>query len=82
LFVPGIAAFVRKIAAENRKEMKPTVVVGIDGGRNHRRNGSPRILDMANVGSGKVVDFEVAQRQLRQGVAATREAAMEWEWRD
>jgi hypothetical protein len=36
LAVPGLVAFPRKIAAENRQKMKLQAVVGIDGSWRHR----------------------------------------------
>jgi hypothetical protein len=61
LVIPGIIAFTKKIAAENREKMKPQAAVGIDGSWNHRRNGSAHLLDMVEIGSGRVVDFETVQ---------------------
>jgi hypothetical protein len=46
LTVPGIVAFARKIAAENRENVKLQAVVGIDGSWNHRRNESAHILGL------------------------------------
>jgi hypothetical protein len=67
LIIPGIIAFARKIAAENREKMKPQTVVGIDGSWNHRRNGSVHLLDMVDVGSGRVVDLEMVQKATGSG---------------
>jgi hypothetical protein len=47
--------------------MKPQVVVGIDGLWNHRRNGSAHLLDMVDVGGGRVVDFEMIQKTTASG---------------
>jgi hypothetical protein len=35
LIIPGIVAFARRNAAENREKMNPQAVVAIDGGWNH-----------------------------------------------
>jgi hypothetical protein len=59
---PGIIAFARKIAAENRDKMKQRAIVGIKSSRNHQRNGSVHILDTADVEDQRVVDFEVVQK--------------------
>jgi hypothetical protein len=59
--VPGIVAFAMKLATENREKMKPQVV-GINGSWNHQRNGSAHVLDIADSGSGRVVDVEIVQR--------------------
>jgi hypothetical protein len=67
LIIPGIIAFARKIAAENREKMNPQAVAGIDGSWNHRRNGSAHLLDMVDVGSGRVVDFEMVQKTTASG---------------
>jgi hypothetical protein len=67
LIIPGIIAFTRKTAAENREKMKPQAVVRIDGGWNHRRNGSAHLLDMIDVGSGRIVDFEMVQKTTASG---------------
>jgi hypothetical protein len=67
LIIPGIIAFARKIAAENREKMKPQAIVGIDGSCNHRRNGSARLLHMVDVGSGRVADFEMVQKTTASG---------------
>jgi hypothetical protein len=58
LIIPGIIASARKIAADNCEKMKPQAVVGIYGSWNHRRNRSTHLLDMVDVGGGRVVDFE------------------------
>jgi hypothetical protein len=81
LIIPGIIAFARKIAAENREKMKPQAVVGIDGLWNRRRNGSAHLLDMVDVGSGRMSTPRWLKRQLHQDLATTKEAAMEWKWK-
>jgi hypothetical protein len=67
LIVPGIVAFARKIASENREKMKQPAVVGIDGRWNHRINGSGHIPDIVDVESRSVVDFEIVQRTNASG---------------
>jgi hypothetical protein len=63
LIVPKIAPFDRRIAVENREKAKPQAVIGIDGGWNHRRNESAHTLDMIDVGSGRVADIEIVQKE-------------------
>jgi hypothetical protein len=65
--VPGIISFTRRIVAENREKMKSQAMVGIDGSWNHRRKGSAHILEMVDVGSGRVVDFEIVQKTTASG---------------
>jgi hypothetical protein len=67
LIVPGIVAFARKIAAEYSQNTKPQSVVGINGSWDHQGNRSAHILDMVEVGSGQVVDFEIARKELASG---------------
>jgi hypothetical protein len=67
LIVPIIIAFARKIAGENHDKMRPQAVVGIDGSWNHRRNGSAHLLDMFDVGSRRVIDFEIVQKATASG---------------
>jgi hypothetical protein len=67
LIVPGIVAFARQIAAENRENGKPQAVIGIDGRWKHRRNGSAHTLGMVEVGSGRVVDFKIAEKEIASG---------------
>jgi hypothetical protein len=67
LIIPGIVAFTRKIAAENREKMKPQAVVGIEPSWNHRRNESAHVLDMVDFGSGRVVDVEMVQKTIASG---------------
>jgi hypothetical protein len=67
LIIPRIIAFARKTAAENREKMKPQAVVGINDSCNHRRNGSTHLLDMVDVGSGRVIDFEMVQKTTASG---------------
>jgi hypothetical protein len=83
LIIPGIIAFARKIATENCEKMKPQAVVGIDGSWNHRRNGSAHLLDMVDVGGGRVVDFEMIQKTTASGCGNYQGSSngMEWKWR-
>jgi hypothetical protein len=83
LIIPGIIAFARKIAAENREKMKPQAVVGINCSWNDRRNGSAHLLDMVDVGSGRVVDFEMVQKTTASGRGNHQGSSngMEWNWR-
>jgi hypothetical protein len=67
LIVPGIVSFARKIAAENHEKMKTQAVIRIDGSWTHRRNGSTQFVDMADVGSERVVDFETVQKTTASG---------------
>jgi hypothetical protein len=62
LIIPGIIAFARKIAAENREKMQPQVVVRIDGSWNHGRNGSAQLLDTVDARSRSLVDFDTVQK--------------------
>jgi hypothetical protein len=62
VLVPGIVAFATRVCARNRAAMKRNAVVGIDGSWNHRRNGSAHVIDMIDVDSGRVVDFEVVEK--------------------
>jgi hypothetical protein len=88
LIIPGILAFARKIATENREKMKPQAVIGIDGSWEHRRNGSAHLLDMVDVGSGRVVNFEMVQKTTASGPGNYGGSSngmecdeMEWKWR-
>jgi hypothetical protein len=67
LIVPGIVAFTRKTAAENREKMKPQAGLRIDGSWTHRRNGSTNFLEMVDVGSRRYVDSEIAQNVSGRG---------------
>jgi hypothetical protein len=60
------------------REDEATSVIGIDGSWNHQRKGSARILDMVDVESRRVADFEIVHRTIASGGATTREAVMEW----
>jgi hypothetical protein len=62
LIVRGTVAFTRKIAAGNRRKMKQLTVVRIDGSWKYRTNGSTHTLDMVNVESRRILDFEIIQR--------------------
>jgi hypothetical protein len=67
LIVSGIVSFTRKIVAENREKMKSQAMIGIDGSWNHRRKRPAHILDMLDVGSGRVVDFKIVQKTTASG---------------
>jgi hypothetical protein len=54
LLITGIIAFAKKVCARNREPMKTNATLGIDGGWNHRRNGSAHIIDMIDIESGRV----------------------------
>jgi hypothetical protein len=47
--------------------MKPQIVIGIDGSLNDPRNGWEHILDIVEVGNGRVVDFEIVQKDAPSG---------------
>jgi hypothetical protein len=83
LIVLGIAALARKIAAQNSQKMKRLAVVGINGSWNHRRNRSAHILDMVDIESGSVVDFEIIQRVDASGRGNYEGSShgMEWKWK-
>jgi hypothetical protein len=80
LIVPGMIAFARKIAAENREEMRQPAVVGIDGSWNHRGNGSGLFVDIADVESRSVADLEIVRKAnaSRQGSCQGGSNGMEW----
>jgi hypothetical protein len=63
--------------------MKPQAVVGIDGSWNHQRNESANLLDVVDVGSGSVVDFEMVQETTASGRGNYEGSSngMEWKWR-
>jgi hypothetical protein len=67
LIIPRIVAFARKIASENREKMKQPAVVGINGSWNRQRKGSAHILDIVDLQSRSVVDFEIVQRTNASG---------------
>jgi hypothetical protein len=67
LIVRGIVAFARKIVAENREKMNSQAVIGIDGSWNDRRSGLAHILDVVDVRSRSVVDFESVQKATASG---------------
>jgi hypothetical protein len=83
LTIPGIIGLARKIAAENREKIKPQAVVGINGSWNHRRNGSAHLIDIVDVGSGRLIDFEMVQKTTASGRDNYEGSSngMEWKWR-
>jgi hypothetical protein len=78
LIVPGIVAFANKIAPENREKMKLQAVVGINGSWSRQRNGRVDILDMTEVGSGRVVGFEIVETEIASGRGNHEGPEMEW----
>jgi hypothetical protein len=67
LIVPGSVAFDRKIAPENCEKMNRQAVAGIDGSSHDEANGSVQPLDMVEVGSGRVADFEIVRKANASG---------------
>jgi hypothetical protein len=61
LLIPDVIAFARKVCSLSRDAMKTKTTVGIDGSWNHRRNGSAYVIDMIDIKSWRVVDFEVVE---------------------
>jgi hypothetical protein len=83
LIVPGIIASAREIAAETREKMNRRPSVGIDGSWDNRKNGSVHVLDMTDVESQRVVDFETVQTKTASGRGNydERSTGIEWKWK-
>jgi hypothetical protein len=62
VLVPGIITFARIVCTRNRAAMRHHAVVAVEGSWNHRRNGSAHIIDMIDMDTGRVVDFEVLEK--------------------
>jgi hypothetical protein len=54
------------LVAKNRSEMKPESTISINGSWTHRRHASDAIVDVIDVGTNKIIDFEILTKSTKQ----------------